>query len=117
MKNLIGGLIGLGLIVLVVYGLGYLRTDRNISRENETVPIKYSDTLDLSNSRFEHKNTSKSSFVGGAWYDRDEDFLVLELSGNYYNFCDVESSIWKGFKRASSYGKYFNQNIKGEYDC
>jgi len=82
------------------------------------VSVKYRETpVDLANPRFEHKETSESSFVGGAWYDARERYMVIRLSETYYHYCRLPVSTWSQFKWAGSFGRFYNSAIKGRFDC
>lgn len=82
------------------------------------VVVKYKNTpVDINHQRWDKLNTSKSSFVNGAWYDSQNKYMIINLSGTNYHYCGLPSSIWSSFKLASSFGTYYNSNIKGKYDC
>lgn len=68
-------------------------------------------------SNFEYLNTDVSSFICGAWYDDDNSYMIICLNGTYYHYCGMPKSAWQGFKKASSFGRYYNYHIKGSYDC
>ena len=80
------------------------------------INIKYRDTL-VDVSRFDSFNTLRSSFIEKAYYDIDNQYLILNLSWTNYHRCDVPEYIWNEFKKADSLGKYYNNYIKWEYDC
>lgn len=78
--------------------------------------VKYRDThvcLD----QFEYQDTSRNSFVKGAWYDASNDYMVLSLKGTKYHYCRMPDSVWNAFKGAFSYGRFYSANLKGKYDC
>lgn len=81
------------------------------------VDIKYrDDPVDVSSSSFEAlENTDKT--VKGAWYDSEEGYLVINLSGTYYHYCEMPSGEWNEFKLASEPYTYYENNLRGEYDC
>ena len=82
------------------------------------VYVKYrSDKVDIAHPRFEYLNTAKSSWVKGAWYYNDNQYMVINLSGNNYHYCGMTRSAWNSFKSASSFGTHYNSYIKGRYDC
>src|SRR5690606_18386315 len=61
-------------------------SNQNSSPQQNLVSIKYrTDQVDLNNQGFEHLNTSKSSFIRGAWYDKRNSYLVINLNGIYYH--------------------------------
>lgn len=88
------------------------------NRVSNYISVKYRNTpVDINHQRWEKLNTSKSSFVNGAWYDSQNKYMIINLSGTNYHYCGLPSSIWSSFKSASSFGTYFNSKIKGNYDC
>jgi hypothetical protein len=98
--------------------------ETNTYEETETqayhqyVDIKYrDDDVDIGSDNFEELDASKSSFVRGAWYDDDNDYMVMNLDGIYYHYCGMTGSTWSSFKRADSFGSYYNKYIKSNYDC
>lgn len=82
------------------------------------VDIKYrDDDVDIADKKFEALDTSKSSFVRGAWYDDGNDYMVINLNGVYYHYCGMPDSTWLNFKKADSFGGHYKKYIKGNYDC
>ena len=89
----------------------------NKSEAVNYVDIKYRDTpVNLASANFEYLDTDKSSFIRGAWYDKRNEYMVIKLNDVYYHYCGVPESVWKDFKQAESFGRYFNQAIKEEYE-
>ena len=82
------------------------------------VTVKYHDDLvDIAHSRFEYLDTSKSSFVNGAWYDKGNEYMVIRLKETYYHYCGMPKNAWISFKDVSSFGTYYTDSIKGDFDC
>lgn len=82
------------------------------------VTIKYrNDEVDVANPIFEELNTSKSSWIRGAWYDDSNVYMVINLQGTYYHYCGLTQSTWNSFRKASSFGSHYNKYLKGNYDC
>jgi hypothetical protein len=91
---------------------------RSRQQQRHVVSVKYRDTpVDLSSGRFEFLDTSRSSFVTGAWYDRQNSYLVIGLRDTYYHHCRMPPAAWTGFRAADSFGRHYNDLIKGDYDC
>lgn len=88
------------------------------SINSKYINVKYRDSkVNIADSRWEYLNTSESSFVNGAWYDGEENYMIIKLNSTYYHYCDIPRSIWNDFKVAESFGSYYNYSIKGNYDC
>ncbi|MDH7459825.1 KTSC domain-containing protein [Chitinophagaceae bacterium 26-R-25] len=63
-------------------------------------------------------NTGKSSFIKAAHFyscDHHRGFFIIEMGKQKYIHQDMPIDIWRDFKAAESFGKYYNQNIKGNY--
>ena len=109
------------LLVLVVI-TGFLAQDQktyaHAATPKHVVWVKYREKpVDLGNPRFEYLDTSKSSFVTGAWYDSTNSYMIVGLRGIYYHYCRMPKNAWDSFRSADSFGRYYNASIKGKYDC
>ncbi len=95
-------------------------TDSQEAREKianrQLVNIKYrEDPVDVAG--FDYLNTPRSSFVRGAWYDSDNQYMIINLNGTNYHYCGLPKSTWRKFSRSDSFGRSYNQTIKNRYDC
>ena len=89
-----------------------------VTFEHNYVNVKYrDDPVDIGHPRFDYLDTSKSSFIRGAWYDEDNGYMIIKLNITYYHYCGLLPDIWSDFKKAGSFGTYYNIYIKGNYDC
>lgn len=81
------------------------------------VKIKYrDDKVNISTSNFEPLDKSDPT-VKGAWYDSSNEYMVIKLSGTYYHYCGMPSSAWSSFKTTPSPYEYYQDSIKGNFDC
>ena len=81
--------------------------DEAISKVKETT-FKLSESFD----------TNKSSWIRRASYyscDGQKGYLIIETDQRPYIHAGVPLSAWNGFKMASSFGSYYDHNIKGRY--
>ena len=102
---------------LVLIALLFLSLASVVQAENQLV-VKYRATrVDVDKPYFEEIDTSRSSFVTGAWYDKANEYLVISLSGTNYHYCGLDEGTWKSFKTSASYGTAYNRMIKGNFDC
>jgi hypothetical protein len=82
------------------------------------VHVKYlAAPVDIAHPRFEKLDTSRSSFVVGAWYDDESDYMIINLGSIFYHYCRMPESAWAAFRTAESFGKHYSSLIKGEFDC
>jgi uncharacterized protein YuzE len=57
-----------------------------------------------------------SSNIATVGYDTDSEILEVEFhNGGVYDYFDVPETVFNQFLEASSKGKFFHRNIKGEY--
>jgi len=80
----------------------------------ESVYVKYRGSVDLNG--FECSNTS-SSFVHRICYQKQSKYLIVRLNNTYYHYCRLPQGTYNSWLSASSKGRYYNRNIKGNYDC
>ena len=63
-------------------------------------------------------NTSKSSWIRGADYyscDGQKGYLIIKADNKEYIHQNVPKETWNSFTKASSFGSYYNNFIKGNY--
>lgn len=62
--------------------------------------------------------TRKSTWIVKAEYyscDNKKGYFILTTKKKSYLFHDMPKSVWKDFKKAPSYGKFYNAHIRGKY--
>jgi len=63
-------------------------------------------------------NTSSSSWIRGASYyscDGRIGYLIIKTDKQDYIHKDLPIEVWRQFKSASSFGSFYNANIKNRY--
>jgi KTSC domain len=59
-----------------------------------------------------------SSMASAVGYNNNEKILQVEFhNGAVYQYEGVEPETWKDFYCADSVGSFFNEEIKGQYEC
>jgi hypothetical protein len=87
---------------------------------SETVDVKYRGPVDLET--FDCRDTPRSSFIQPVCYDKPQSYMIINLKGTYYHYCELPSTTFDGLMGAPSMGQFYNQNIKGTgsdgpFDC
>jgi hypothetical protein len=87
---------------------------------SETVDVKYRGSVELK--PFACTDTPGSSFIQRVCYDKTEGYMVIDLRGTYYQYCDLPSDTFSAFVNAASMGQFYNKVIKGNgsdgpFDC
>lgn len=86
----------------------------------ETVDVKYRGPVDLKT--FACTDTPRSSFIQRVCYDKAQSYMVINLRGTYYHYCELPPATFDSLMGPPSMGQFYNQNIKGTgkdgpYDC
>jgi hypothetical protein len=87
---------------------------------SETVDVKYRGAVDLK--PFACADISRSSFIQRVCYDKSQNYMLINLRGTYYHYCELPVATFEAFMAASSMGQFYNQQIKGNgsdgaFDC
>lgn len=81
----------------------------------ESVIVKYRGSVDLA--PFHCQSVTRSSFVRRVCYDQKERYMLINLNGTYYHYCEIGSPTVSGLLSADSMGRYYNRFVKGHFDC
>jgi len=87
---------------------------------SETVDVKYRGSVDLET--FECRDINRSSFIQRVCYDKPQSYMIINLRGTYYHYCELPAATYDALMGAPSMGQFYNANIKGSgsdgpYDC
>jgi hypothetical protein len=81
----------------------------------EIVNVKYRGMVDLS--PFACENVTGSSFIERVCYDVKNTYMLIELNGTWYHYCEIDQDTTSNLLAAESMGRYYNASIKGRFDC
>jgi hypothetical protein len=82
----------------------------------ETVDVKYrAGQVDLK--AFDCVYITRSSFIRRVCYDQTNEYMLINLNGTYYHYCEIDADTVAALKTADSMGRYFNAEVKGHFDC
>lgn len=83
--------------------------------EARTVSVKYRGEISVD--AMDCQAVDQSSLVFEVCYSPDDQYMLTDLKGTWYHYCLVDPATVASFRVAQSMGKFFNQNIKGRFDC
>lgn len=83
--------------------------------KGDLVRGNYGQLVDLE--PLECKWTPESSFIERLCFHIDAEYAVVKMSGTYYQFCGLPPEVAVAWVKSDSLGRFFNQRIKGRYDC
>jgi hypothetical protein len=81
----------------------------------QEIDVKYrEDRVDL-----KHFACTKtiSSFVNEVCYDRQNQYMIIQLRDARYPYCDIDAQTVSALLSADSKGRYYNASIKGRFGC
>ena len=88
------------------------------SNTENFVNIKYRDSdVNIAASYFEEADIIANNLVDGAWYDESNKYMIIKLNGTYYHYCDMPTIAWEGLEGSNDPEDYYDDRIKGNYDC
>ena len=79
-----------------------------------TVDVKYFGSVDLNDYNCQY---TTSSFVHRVCYYHAQEEVVVLLGSTYYKYCGVSDKVINQWLTATSKGKFFNNKIKGRFNC
>jgi hypothetical protein len=87
---------------------------------SETADVKYRGLVDLKT--FACTDTPRSSFIQRVCYDKTQSYMLINLNGTYYHYCELPPVTFDALMSAPSMGQFYNANIKGTgkdgpFDC
>lgn len=81
----------------------------------ERVYVKARGEVDLA--PFKCESIARSANVKRICYDEREAYVLVSLKGIWYHFCGVPPATVSSWKKAASKGRYYNDTIRGNFDC
>jgi len=81
----------------------------------ESVFVKYRGEVDLE--PFDCTDIERSSFIERVCYDEANEYMLINLNGTYFHYCDIDSDTVDALLEADSMGRFYNVFIKGSFDC
>lgn len=81
----------------------------------ERIYVKARGELDLA--PFQCASVSRSPNVKRICYDEPRQYALVSLNGIWYHFCGVPVATINAWKKSSSKGRYYNDNVRGNFDC
>jgi hypothetical protein len=100
---------------LVIHNAILLITALILPVRAENVDVKYRGLVDLK--YFECTDVTRSSFIQRVCYDSNNQYMLISLNGTWYHYCEIPQRIIAALKQADSMGRYYNSDIKGQFDC
>jgi hypothetical protein len=81
----------------------------------ETADVKYRGPVDLK--PFKCDTIERSSFIREVCYDQRNAYMLINLKGTWYHYCEIDPGTVSNLLTAESMGRFFNKSIKGNFDC
>jgi hypothetical protein len=72
----------------------------------ESVTVKYRGVVNLA--PFACEPVTKSSFIRRVCYDAKNAYMLINLNGTYYHYCEIDDATVTALLTAPSMGRFFN---------
>lgn len=111
------------LVILSSCSWNKIIVDSSPPKYKETIncikTIKYRDSgaIDVCNQAFEKLISMGNVSVFGAWYDRKNEYMIIQLKKTNYQYCWLKEQDWIAFQNASDIDEYYPVHIKWKFDC
>lgn len=84
----------------------------------ELIDVKYrSAPLDTAGTGLKEYTAPRDIFIQRILHDEAYDYLIVQLSRDYFQYCGVSKSRIAEMLAHSDPGRYFGYEIKGHFDC
>jgi hypothetical protein len=88
--------------------------------DSETVSVGDRGVVDLR--PFACTDTPRSTIIQRVCYEKARNYLLINVSGTYHEFCELPPGTFEAFVTAASMGQFYNQKIKAggpgrPFDC
>jgi len=94
-------------MTLILAGLATEGTAQNVD-------VKYGARTDLSTCECAK---AVSSFIGAVCHAQANAHLVIDLSGTFYQYCEVPPELPDRLLAADSPGRFYNDELRGRVPC
>jgi len=81
----------------------------------ESVDVKYRGEVDLKS--FDCTDITRSSFIKRVCYDKANEYMLIDLNGTFYDYCEIDAGTVSSLLNAPSMGRFYLASIKGNFDC
>ena len=101
-----------GMVLALVFSSNALNASELCPKYGECVPAD----------QFECQDVSRSSFITRVCYNEPGSYMIIRLDQTDYHYCSIGADDVSALMSASSMGRHYNQNIKGDgsdgpFDC
>lgn len=98
------------LIIWLACGMAYTETVNA-----EIVSVKYRGLVNLS--PFKCEWITRTSDTKLLCYDSKEKYVIANLTGTYYHYCNVPSEVVTAWLLADPMNEYYNTQVRRHFDC
>ena len=60
---------------------------------------------------------TRSSFIEHVCYDAKNAYMLINLNGTWYHYCEIDQDTVSSLLAAEFMGRFYNASIKGNFDC
>lgn len=97
-------------LFLFLLSLSYGVSARDVNVQNRG-------PVNISNGHFIGYQFNNSSTVKQIYYDKVNQYLLVDLDGAFYHHCAVPIETVNVWISLSSIDEFYSENVQGSYDC
>ena len=83
----------------------------------KTVKYRSYGNVNVCTERFMKLQNIGDKSVFWAWYDKGNQYMIIQLKNTNYHYCGITLSDWEWIESASDMDEYYIDKIKWRYDC
>jgi hypothetical protein len=86
-----------------------------IAAQPDKVVVEFRGEVDLK--PFVCTDITENSFVKQVCYDQPNQYMLINLNGRYFHYCEIDQGIVAELIGAQSPSQFYTAKVKGDFDC
>jgi hypothetical protein len=86
-----------------------------VAAQPDNVQVEFRGEVELK--PFVCSDISENSFVKRVCYDQSNQYMLINLNGRYFHYCEIDQGTVAGLIGAQSPSQFYTGNVKGNFDC
>jgi hypothetical protein len=91
------------------------RCGAGVAAQPDKVVVEFRGELDLK--PFACGDITEKSFVKRVCYDESNQYMLINLNGRYFHYCEIDQGTVAGLTGAQSPSQFYAAKVKGNFDC
>lgn len=92
-----------------------IKCGTGIAAQPNKVQVEFRGEVDLK--PFLCTDIAENSFVKRVCYDQSNQYMLINLNGRHFHYCEIGQETVAGLIGAQSPAQFYTANVKGNFDC